>query len=164
MARQTGRAELDEHALGVNASELEAPFVLDRRSRDEFLADVRHRLGDLKWTDSGGRPAHLASYRCHAPPERSAPTSPSNSSVKTSTGCMRPRHAEIGRSIAGVEGIADISVEQQVERAQLKITPRREMLAACTASPCRNSTNTSLRHWPDRPYRRSTKCNNTLLT
>ncbi|MFR7708354.1 MAG: hypothetical protein ACLUZZ_04545 [Alistipes inops] len=65
MARKTGRAELDGHALGVNASEPEAPFVLDRRSRDEFLADVRHRLGDLK-DDSGGRPAHLASYRCHA--------------------------------------------------------------------------------------------------
>lgn len=66
VARKTGRAELDEHALGVNASELEAPFVLDRRSRDEFLADVRHRLGDLKGlTVEVGQPIS-ASYRCHA--------------------------------------------------------------------------------------------------
>ena len=41
VARKTGRAELDEHALGVNVSEMEAPFELDKRSRDEFLADVR---------------------------------------------------------------------------------------------------------------------------
>ena len=48
VARKTGRAELDEHALGVNVSEMEAPFELDKRSRDEFLADVRQRLGELK--------------------------------------------------------------------------------------------------------------------
>ena len=48
VARKTGRAELDEHALGVNVSEMEAPFELDERSRDEFLADVRQRLGELK--------------------------------------------------------------------------------------------------------------------
>ena len=48
VARKTGRAELDEHALGVNVSEIEAPFILDKRNRDEFLADVRQQLGILK--------------------------------------------------------------------------------------------------------------------
>ena len=48
VARKTGRAELDEHALGVNVSEMEAPFELDERSRQEFLSDVRARLGVLK--------------------------------------------------------------------------------------------------------------------
>ena len=41
VVRKTGRAELDEHALGVNVSELEAPYILDKRSKDEFTADVR---------------------------------------------------------------------------------------------------------------------------
>ena len=44
VARKTGRAELDEHALGVNTSEIEAPFVLGDRSHAEVVADVRKKL------------------------------------------------------------------------------------------------------------------------
>ena len=47
-ARKTGRAELDEHSLGVNVSEIEAPYTLDNgRSRNELLADLRHKLSHL---------------------------------------------------------------------------------------------------------------------
>lgn len=47
-ARKTGRAELDEHSLGVNVSEIEAPYRLDHgRSRNELLADLRHELSHL---------------------------------------------------------------------------------------------------------------------
>ena len=44
VGRKTGRAELDEHALGVNVSEIEVPFVLKDRSKDEVLADIREKL------------------------------------------------------------------------------------------------------------------------
>ncbi|MDR2810265.1 MAG: efflux RND transporter permease subunit, partial [Tannerellaceae bacterium] len=47
VARKTGRAELDEHALGVNESEMEAPFVLKDRSREEVMNDVRKRLSSI---------------------------------------------------------------------------------------------------------------------
>ena len=47
MARKTGRAELDEHALGVNVSEIEAPFELQDRSRDEVMNDVRKKLSTI---------------------------------------------------------------------------------------------------------------------
>ncbi|MDE5924857.1 MAG: efflux RND transporter permease subunit, partial [Muribaculaceae bacterium] len=45
--RKTGRAELDEHALGVNVSEIEAPFRLSDRSHAELADDIRHRLSAI---------------------------------------------------------------------------------------------------------------------
>ena len=47
VARKTGRAELDEHALGVNVSEIEAPFELKDRSRSEVVNDVREKLSAI---------------------------------------------------------------------------------------------------------------------
>ncbi|MEG2122141.1 MAG: efflux RND transporter permease subunit, partial [Rikenellaceae bacterium] len=47
VARKTGRAELDEHALGANTSEIEAPFVLDKRSKEEVLLEIRSKLNTL---------------------------------------------------------------------------------------------------------------------
>ena len=44
VGRKTGRAELDEHALGVNVSEIEAPFVLDKRSKEEVQAEIRSKM------------------------------------------------------------------------------------------------------------------------
>ena len=47
VARKTGRAELDEHSLGVNVSEIEAPYTLSGRSRNEMVRDVRRRLSEI---------------------------------------------------------------------------------------------------------------------
>ena len=47
VARKTGRAELDEHALGVNVSEIEAPYERGERSHEEMIADIREKLGSL---------------------------------------------------------------------------------------------------------------------
>ncbi|MEG0500387.1 MAG: efflux RND transporter permease subunit, partial [Rikenellaceae bacterium] len=48
IGRKTGRAELDEHSAGVNASEIEVPFTLKERTMEELFADVRGRLGQLQ--------------------------------------------------------------------------------------------------------------------
>jgi Cu/Ag efflux pump CusA len=42
--RRTGRAELDEHAQGVNSSEIEVPFNLKDRKRESFMEEVREKL------------------------------------------------------------------------------------------------------------------------
>ena len=127
VARKTGRAELDEHALGVNVSEIEAPFELGDRKREAFVADVRARLGSLSGvTVEVGQPI---SHRIDA----MLSGTQANIAIKLFGEDLNTMYAlasRIGRSISSVEGIADISVEQQVERPQLKITPRREMLSA----------------------------------
>lgn len=47
VARKTGRAELDEHALGVNVSEIEAPFELGKRSKREVVNEIRTKLNTI---------------------------------------------------------------------------------------------------------------------
>lgn len=126
VARKTGRAELDEHALGVNVSEIEAPFVLGERSRDEFLADVRHQLGELKGMNIEiGQPI---SHRIDA----MLSGTKANIAIKLFGNDLNKLYtvgSQIKSSIQGIEGIADLTIEQQIERPQLQIKPKRDMLA-----------------------------------
>ena len=126
VGRKTGRAELDEHSQGVNTSEIEAPFVLADRSKDEVLADVRRRLQRIPGVNiEVGAPI---SHRVDAM------LSGTRASIAIKVfGTDLNRLFSIGSAIkekiSAVEGVADLNVEQQIERPQLKIVPRRDMLA-----------------------------------
>jgi len=126
VARKTGRAELDEHALGVNTSEIEAPFTLKKRSREELTAEVREKLGTLVGANVEiGQPI---SHRIDA----MLSGTKASIAIKlfgTDLNRMFTMGNQIKEAIADVEGIADLNVEQQIERPELKIVPRREMLA-----------------------------------
>ena len=126
VGRKTGRAELDEHALGVNTSEIEAPFVLGDRSKEEVLADIRSRMKEIP-----GVNVEVGAPITH---RIDAMLSGTRAGIAIKLfGDDLNRMYSIGKSIKseiqGVEGIADLNVEQQVERPQLKIVPKREMLA-----------------------------------
>ena len=126
MARKTGRAELDEHALGVNVSEIEAPFELDGRSHAELLDEVRRKLSVI--TGANIEIGQPISHRIDAM------LSGTQASIAIKLfGDDLNRMFIIGNQIkaavADVEGIADLNVEQQIERPELKIVPRRELLA-----------------------------------
>ncbi len=126
-ARKTGRAELDEHSLGVNVSEIEAPYKLDQgRSRSELLADLRHELSHLPGVNVEiGQPI---SHRIDA----MLSGTESQIAIKI-FGDDLHRLFNIGNRIKGhiasIPGVVDVNIEQQVERPQLDIKPRREMLA-----------------------------------
>ncbi|MDR2839663.1 MAG: efflux RND transporter permease subunit, partial [Paludibacter sp.] len=124
--RKTGRAELDEHALGVNVSEIEAPFVLGKRSKDEMLVEIREKLKVLSGVNIEiGQPI---SHRIDAMLSGTR----ANIAIKlfgTDLNKMFALGNQIKNVIHDVEGIADLNVEQQVERPQLKIEPKRELLA-----------------------------------
>lgn len=126
VGRKTGRAELDEHALGVNVSEIEAPFELNERSKEELIAEVREKLGTLPGTNiEVGAPI---SHRIDAM------LSGTRASIAikvfgTDLNEMYRIGNRIKTAVEDVEGVADLNVEQQVERPQLKIIPRREVMA-----------------------------------
>lgn len=125
VARKTGRAELDEHALGVNVSEIEAPFELKDRTHAEVLAEVRKKLSVLTGVNIEiGQPI---SHRIDA----MLSGTQANIAIKLFGDDLNRMFLignEIKESVASVEGIADLNVEQQIERPELKIVPRRDML------------------------------------
>ena len=126
VARKTGRAELDEHALGVDVSEIEAPFELKDRSRSELVAEVREKLGTIVGANVEiGQPI---SHRIDA----MLSGTKANIAIKLfgdDLNRMFTLGNEIKSAIQGIPGIADLNVEQQIERPQLVISPKREMLA-----------------------------------
>ena len=126
VARKTGRAELDEHSRGVNGSEIEAPFELKDRPRSEVVREVREKLGTLAGANIEiGQPI---SHRIDA----MLSGTKANIAIKLfgdDLNLMFMLGNEIKAAIADVPGVADLTVEQQIERPQLVIKPRREMLA-----------------------------------
>ena len=126
VARKTGRAELDEHALGVNVSEIEAPFELKDRSRSELVAEVREKLGTIVGANVEiGQPI---SHRIDA----MLSGTKANIAIKLFGDDLNRMFSlgnEIKNTIQSIPGIADLNVEQQIERPQLVISPKREILA-----------------------------------
>lgn len=126
VGRKTGRAELDEHAFGVNSSEFECPFELGKKTRKQLTEEIRQKLAVLPGVniEIGGPISHRIDAMLSG--------TKANIAIKLFGSDLNKMY-EIGQkiktSISGVEGIADINVEQQVERPELNITPKREMLA-----------------------------------
>ena len=126
VGRKTGRAELDEHAFGVNCSEFECPFVLKGRSKRSLVEEVRQKLSVLPGVnlEIGGPISHRIDAMLSG--------TQANIAIKvfgTDLNKMYSIGQQIKSAIGGIEGITDINVEQQVERPELNIVPRREMLS-----------------------------------
>ena len=126
VARKTGRAELDEHSRGVNGSEIEAPYELKDRSKEEMMQEVRDKLNTLSGANIElGQPI---SHRIDAM------LSGTKASIAIKLFGDDLNHMfmyanRIKTAISDVEGVADLNVEQQVERPQLQIVPKRDMMA-----------------------------------
>lgn len=123
--RRTGRAELDEHAQGVNASEIDAPFILDDRSRDEFMEDVRKKLAGISGVNiTIGQPiGHRIDHMLSG--------TRANIAIKLYGSDLNKMFTianQIKSQISSIEGLVDLSVEQQVEIPQIQIKAKREML------------------------------------
>jgi len=122
LVRKTGRAELDEHAVPVSASEFIATLDPDSpRSREEILDEVRYELQGLEQTlgitTSVEQPlAHLISHMLSGVQAQVA--------IKLygdDLPILRRYADQIGAAARGVPGVADLQVEPQIEIPQLQI-------------------------------------------
>ena len=124
--RRTGRAELDEHAQGVNASEIDAPFILDERSREKFMEDVRAKMAGITEANiTIGQPiGHRIDHMLSG--------TRANIAIKifgTNLNTLFNISNQVKSAIEGTEGLVDLSVEQQIEIPQVQIRANRAMLS-----------------------------------
>lgn len=125
-ARRTGRAELDEHAQGVNAAELDVRFELNRKSKEEFINDLRNSLTVLPGTNvTIGQPiGHRIDHMLSG--------TRANIAVKvfgTNLQQLRSIAASVKEEMEKVEGAVDVAVDQEVEVPQTKIKFNRTAMA-----------------------------------
>lgn len=130
--RTTGRAERDEHALDVNFSELEVGLDLSAGEREEIFADVRQHASEIPGlVVTVGQPI---SHRI----EHMVSGSRASLVVKV----FGPELSELRRlarqaeaAVGTVEGVVDLSVEQQTVIPTIAIQPRHDELAAFGLTP-----------------------------
>ena len=142
-ARRTGRAELEEHTLGSNVSEIDAPYKLDGRTRGEVAREIREKLSEIPGINVEiGQPiSHRLDHMLSGTQAMIA--------IKIFGDDLNRLYAigkQIKSEIGGIEGVVDVNIEQQVERPELAIRPRREMMARYGITPAalRQAIETSL--------------------
>ncbi len=124
--RRTGRAELDEHAQGVNAAELDVRFALNGKGKEEFFDELRNSLAIIPGTNiTIGQPlGHRIDHMLSG--------TRANIAVKIfgpELAKLRILAEQVKTSMAGVDGVVDLAVEQQADVPQIRITFDRQALA-----------------------------------
>ncbi|MGB0980277.1 MAG: efflux RND transporter permease subunit, partial [Croceimicrobium sp.] len=127
VSRRTGRAELDEHAQGVNAAELDAPFQLDAKSKEAFFEEVRAKLAAVPGVNiTIGQPiAHRIDHMLSG--------TRANIAIKIFGDDLSKLYEigkEIEHSVEAVPGIVDLALDQQIEVPQIRVSPKRQLLTA----------------------------------
>lgn len=125
-ARRTGRAELDEHAQGVNAAELDASFELNGKDKEDFLNELRSSLSILPGTNiTIGQPiGHRIDHMLSG--------TRANIAVKIfgeDLYRLRSLAESVRKQMENIPGVVDLAVEQQVDVPQVRIKANRSAMA-----------------------------------
>lgn len=131
-SRRTGRAELDEHAQGANAAEIDVQLSLTKDSREKVLEDLRSALASVPGTNItigqpiGHRIDHMLSgTRASIAIKLFGPDLYQ----------LRRLGERIRGAAEGVPGVVDLSVEQQADVPQLRIYSDRDAMAKYGVTP-----------------------------
>jgi len=126
VARRTGRAELDEHAQGVEASELDVSFQLKKRSKKEFLEDLRRSFSMIPGMNiTIGQPiSHRIDHMLSG--------TRANLAVKIfgrDLYELRRLAEQVRKIMQPIKGVVDLSAEQQSNVPVLKVKFYRQKMA-----------------------------------
>ncbi|MCI4645715.1 MAG: efflux RND transporter permease subunit [Hyphomonadaceae bacterium] len=124
-ARRTGRAELDEHAQAVSASEIDVALRMGERSKEEFLEDLRASFSAVPGMNiTIGQPiSHRIDHMLSG--------TRANIAVKLfgpDLYELRRQAERIRAAMEGVPGVVDLSIEQQADVPVLTVDFRREVI------------------------------------
>jgi Cu/Ag efflux pump CusA len=126
-ARRTGRGELDEHSQTSNSAEIDVNYILNDRNREDFLAEVRSTLSSIPGIAYNvGQPlAHRIDHMLTG--------TKAGIAIKIFGNDLNRLYElanRLNNSLTDIEGLVDVTVEQQTSVPQLQIKANREMLAA----------------------------------
>ena len=126
VSRRTGRTEMDEHSLGSHAAEIEVDLDFTDLDRDELLESIRERLSLIPGTVFViGQPiSHRIDHMLSG--------TRANIAVKifgSDLYELRRTADRIHTAMSRVEGITDLSVDQQTDIPQVRIRANREKMA-----------------------------------
>lgn len=127
VSRRTGRAEKDEHAMGLHVSEIDVDFVKDsKKTREEILNEIRQKLSFFEGYNIGvGQPiAHLIDHMVSGVAAQIAIKIYGQDLQE-----LRETAIALKDSIQDVPGLVDLKVEQQGLIPQLKIHVLRDLAA-----------------------------------
>ena len=124
--RRTGRAELDEHVQGVESAELDVTLRMQDRPKEEVLAEIRERATLLPGVNItvGGPIAHRIDHMLSG--------TRANVAVKifgNDLGTLRDLASQVRDTMSEIEGVVDLSVEQQTDIPTLRVQFDRPALA-----------------------------------
>ncbi|MDE2773140.1 MAG: efflux RND transporter permease subunit [Gemmatimonadota bacterium] len=131
-ARRTGRAELDEHAQGSNASEIDARLDLTEHHLADVMAEIRADLRGLPGTNiTVGQPIGHRIDHMLSGTRAAIAVSLYGPDLRQ----LRQIAGQIETVAAGVPGLVDLAVEQQADVAQLQVRANRRAMARYGVTP-----------------------------
>lgn len=126
-SRRTGRGDLDEHSQATNGAEIDVNFKLGKRPKDEVFDEVRAKLNAIPGVAvTVGQP--LGHRIDHMLSGTKAAIAIKIFGPDLST--LQMTGNSIKAAIADIEGLVDLSIEQQASTPQILIKAKREALAA----------------------------------